>query len=105
MSDAGIHFESHTLNHPDLSTLSYDEQLRQLTESKARLGQLTGKPVTMLCYPSGKHNADTVRAAEAAGYRMAFTMKGPWKDPSQILYLFPRIYITKDFAKFEEAMQ
>ncbi len=100
LSDAGIDIESHTVTHRDLDTLSYNEQLKELSDSKAYLEGILGKKVDYLAYPTGKYNKDTIKAAEAAGYKMAFTTNGRWSDKEDGILTLDRVYIST-FHKME----
>ena len=75
MSDYGIDIEGHTLTHKELSTLNYDEQLKEVKESKTKLENITGKNINFIAYPSGSYNDETLKAVKEAGYSMAFTVK------------------------------
>jgi peptidoglycan/xylan/chitin deacetylase (PgdA/CDA1 family) len=70
---AGWEVDSHTVTHPDLTTLS-DTALRdELVRSRAYIRSHFGVPVNFFCYPSGRFNARVVAAVQAAGYRAATT--------------------------------
>lgn len=72
MSDAGIEFGSHGVDHPVLARASDEVLERELVQSRARLEAQTGKPVHALAYPvggPGAFDARVVAAAKAAGYR------------------------------------
>jgi len=75
MSDYGFDIESHTVSHRALSTLSYDDQLKELKNSKETIENLTHKPVISIAYPEGKYNNDTKKAVVDAGYSMGFTIE------------------------------
>lgn len=78
MSDYGIDIESHTVTHKRLSELSYEEQLKELKDSKETIEKITGKPIIAIAYPEGKFNEDTKKATIEAGYSMGFTIdRGP----------------------------
>jgi peptidoglycan/xylan/chitin deacetylase (PgdA/CDA1 family) len=94
MDKAGIEIESHTVTHRDLDTLSYDEQLTELKDSKAALEKLLGRSVDYVAYPEGKYNDNTVKAVAAAGYKMAFTTNGRWSDKSDGILTLDRVYIS-----------
>lgn len=72
LQNDGIDIESHTLNHEDLSSLSYERQLKILTQSKQNLEKMLDKKINYIAYPCGKYNSDTLRAARDSGYIMAF---------------------------------
>lgn len=82
LSEAGIRrlaarFEvgAHTLNHPDLTTLSPAALKSEIADSKAWLEDITGEPVTMFCYPWGKFDSKTKEAVRQAGFRGARTTR------------------------------
>jgi peptidoglycan/xylan/chitin deacetylase (PgdA/CDA1 family) len=74
MQEAGVRFESHSLDHRDLRLLSDEECERDLRASRELLEDLLARPVTLLAYPRGLHDARVRRAAERAGYAFAFTL-------------------------------
>jgi peptidoglycan/xylan/chitin deacetylase (PgdA/CDA1 family) len=47
----GIHFGSHTVNHPKLVELDWPEITSELSNSKSEIEQQLGEPVTSFCYP------------------------------------------------------
>lgn len=71
---------AHSYSHADLPTLSRAEQLDELTRSRAELEELTGRPVTTMAYPFGRHDATTIACAREAGYTVACAVDGagPW---------------------------
>ncbi|KGL39485.1 polysaccharide deacetylase family protein [Listeria sp. SHR_NRA_18] len=91
MSAYGIEMDSHTVHHHELNTLSYEEQLKELQDSKTVLERLTGKKVNSICYPVGRYNEDTVRAAEATGYAMGFTTEPGKANKNDGMYTLPRV--------------
>ena len=80
MSDYGIDIESHTVSHVKLSTLSYEDQLKELKNSKETIENITDKPVISIAYPEGKFNKDTKKATLEAGYSMGFTIERGYAD-------------------------
>lgn len=69
----GWELDSHTIDHPDLTTLGPQELRRQLVVSRSTLRRRFGVPVDFFCYSSGRLNATVVSAVKAAGYRAATT--------------------------------
>lgn len=80
MSDYGIDIESHTVSHVKLSTLSYENQLKELKNSKEIIEKITNKPVISIAYPEGKYNNTTKKAVIEAGYSMGFTIERGYAD-------------------------
>lgn len=92
MQEAGVRFESHSWAHLDLTRLSLAECVRDLRDSRQLLESVLGRPVTMLAYPRGRHDATVRTAAERAGYRYAFSLPesrepvGPYSIPRVGVY-------------------
>lgn len=78
MQAAGVSFESHSFSHLDLTRLTFQECVDDLTRSRELLESLLGHDVRLLAYPRGRHDADVRAAAQRAGYSHAFTLpEGP----------------------------
>lgn len=101
MDAYGFDVESHTLDHEELSKLSYAQQLNELKKSKLFLEKLLNKQVSYIAYPVGKYNKETVKAAQEAGYKMAFTTNGTWADKTDGIYTLDRVYISAEAPKVE----
>lgn len=106
MSKYGIDIESHTVNHEKLDKLSYDEQLKELKESKETLESTTGKEITSIAYPFGNFNDDTIKASKAAGYTLGFTTNRGLSDRDDNPLKLDRIYISSnyDINTFKEVL-
>lgn len=94
LNDYGIDIQSHTLNHENLSILSYDKQVETLRKSKEALENILGEPIEYIAYPFGKYNKDTVKAVEAVGYKLALTTAGKWSDKTDGIFTLDRVYIS-----------
>lgn len=85
LADAGYEIGFHTRGHYVLPTVDNQLLKRELSEGRAELEQLTGKPVNRLAYPHGKADQRVARAARRAGFVEAFTSEprpvGPEADP------------------------
>lgn len=98
MQDSGlVSFGSHTLSHRRLRSLTDEEIVREITESKRVLEEKLGRPVTAFCYPFGAGGFDKRVRPQVfkAGYLFDFsTKKGvnpwPWKGKSTLRRAFPR---------------
>jgi peptidoglycan/xylan/chitin deacetylase (PgdA/CDA1 family) len=69
----GWEIDSHSVTHPDLTSLSPGELRYQLVASRQFLQRTFHIPVNSFCYPSNKYNAAVVAAVRAAGYTNAVT--------------------------------
>ena len=65
-----VSFQSHTRTHPPLTSLPSERLRVELLESKLYLENLTGQPVSALCYPAGIMNGN-VKIASAEFYKYA----------------------------------
>jgi peptidoglycan/xylan/chitin deacetylase (PgdA/CDA1 family) len=86
LAEEGVEIGSHTVSHRDLSTLSYEESLSELAESKSALEQIVRSPVEVAAYPYGHRSPEAIRACRDAGYRAACTTsgRGSWDDPHDL---------------------
>jgi peptidoglycan/xylan/chitin deacetylase (PgdA/CDA1 family) len=70
---AGWEIDSHTLTHPDLTTVGAAQLQRELAGSQAQIRRRFGQPARFFCYPAGRYDARVVAAVRAAGYWGALT--------------------------------
>jgi peptidoglycan/xylan/chitin deacetylase (PgdA/CDA1 family) len=73
---AGVEIGGHTVTHPDLTTLPYEQARRELADARAALEELIDAPVTSAAYPFGRATDETVRACAAAGFEAAGRTSG-----------------------------
>ena len=69
---------AHTVSHPKLDTLSYEEQYKEIADSKQHLEQLLGHPVHHFSFPHGAYNADTLAICRELGFK---TVVQSWGGP------------------------
>jgi peptidoglycan/xylan/chitin deacetylase (PgdA/CDA1 family) len=69
----GWEVDSHSVSHPDLTTLSAAELRYQLVASRRYLQSTFHIAANSFCYPSSKYDSAVVAAVEAAGYTNATT--------------------------------
>jgi len=93
MQGMGVDFQSHSRAHLDLVDLDYDACVDDLRESRTMLEDLLGHSVPHVAYPRGLHNAQVRRAAEAAGYRHAYSLPES-KEPVGA-YALPRVGVNR----------
>ena len=74
MYRAGWEIASHTITHPDLTTLDAAGLEQELAGSKAQLEKQLGVEIVNFCYPAGQYNDTVIEAVKAAGYRGATTV-------------------------------
>ena len=93
----GWELASHTLTHPDLTTLGPRRWRTSCAARGACCGRASASPVRDFCYPAGRFDATVEAAVRAAGYRAA-TTEVPRRPPRGDPYALPRIRVTGDTA-------
>lgn len=73
----GMEVGGHTVDHPRLPGMPYEEVFDQLIRSRSFLEDLLGEPIETMAYPFGAFDAQTIRAASDAGYEIACGCMGP----------------------------
>ncbi|MCM8816743.1 MAG: polysaccharide deacetylase family protein [Candidatus Omnitrophica bacterium] len=90
MLHSNIDFGSHTLTHPDLTTLDRKDAWNEILESKKFIQKNIGRKIDFFCYPYGKQNEKIREMVKNAGYRGAVITNLKGKID---LYSLPRIGI------------
>lgn len=89
---------AHTLTHPRLTEVASEAAEHEIAASKAWLEDVTGKAITMFCYPAAAHDEEVVELVKKAGFRGARTTepmivdlpRDPYRIPTGIhAYPFP----------------
>ncbi|MGH4124674.1 MAG: polysaccharide deacetylase family protein [Clostridium sp.] len=93
MDANGFRVENHTNKHEILGTLSYANQLATITTANSILEKLLVRKVTYLAYPCGSYNADTVKAAHAAGITLGITTDTGFTSKQDNPYGINRIFM------------
>jgi peptidoglycan/xylan/chitin deacetylase (PgdA/CDA1 family) len=70
---AGWELDSHTISHPDLTTLSAVALRHEVADSRWMLQRQFQVPARFFCYPAGRYDARVIAAVRAAGYVGATT--------------------------------
>ncbi len=73
MSSNLIEIGDHTVDHPNMASLSETDQQFQIQTSKSFLEQTFGVSITSFAYPYGNYNGTTVRLLKQNGYLTAVT--------------------------------
>lgn len=73
MSEAGIEFGSHSMNHKLLNETADDDVTFEISESKKYLEDLLQKECRVFAYPAGFHTPFAREAVRRAGYIGGFT--------------------------------
>jgi peptidoglycan/xylan/chitin deacetylase (PgdA/CDA1 family) len=73
LRNSGMEIGAHSVNHPDLTVLSYEEALKEITLSRATLQGNLHVDAESFCYPIGSYNQETMAMVQEAGYTNAVT--------------------------------
>jgi peptidoglycan/xylan/chitin deacetylase (PgdA/CDA1 family) len=86
---SGIGVGNHTLTHPEMTALTAGAQLDEIRNGAAAIQAVTGIAPEYFRPPHGNYDADTIRAARAAGETMTLwdVDPGDWRtmSPEQIV--------------------
>jgi peptidoglycan/xylan/chitin deacetylase (PgdA/CDA1 family) len=74
LTQAGWEIDSHTLTHPDLTTLDDAALRRELRDSRRELRERFGSKADFFAYPAGRYDDRVEAATKAAGYLAAVTV-------------------------------
>ena len=88
----GWEIESHSANHPYLSTMNAAALLSEVKSPKKLLEKELGRTVNFFAYPYGDYDDDVVLAVKNAGYLMAFTTERGWADQQTDAWHTHRVY-------------
>jgi len=93
MSQCGIEFGAHTVNHPLLAYESKEVVWRELSESKKAIEEITGRPADSFAYPNGDWNAEVRQCVVEAGFSSALTVKRGWHGWKDDRYSIRRVFL------------
>ncbi|GAB2638661.1 polysaccharide deacetylase family protein [Vibrio panuliri] len=88
-----IEIGGHTMTHPHLNSLSYEQQKQEIAENKSLLEQVTGKPLVSFAYPYGSLDHNSKQLAQKLGYQFAVATNSGPLAAHQDLYQIRRIAI------------
>lgn len=93
-----VSVESHTLSHQKLTSLSLEEERKEILESKKNFEERFGIKLSTICYPIGDYNSQTIEIAkEEYKYGLAMT-GGVYYSDKHDLYSIPRIYANRSMS-------
>jgi peptidoglycan/xylan/chitin deacetylase (PgdA/CDA1 family) len=89
--DARIDFGVHTLTHPSLPSLAYNDQVAEIRDNFALLSERLPRVRPIIAYPYGLYDRTTIRAAAEAGMICGVTMEGRAPAAAPNLFTVPRV--------------
>lgn len=94
---------SHTVTHPFLSALPVALQRDEIQQSKARLEEIIGHPVSSFAYPYGDYTAESIAVVQEAGFTCACSCVvnsvQPYTDQFQLPRLEVKDWDGEEFAR------
>ena len=94
MSRNGISIESHTINHLELNRMTAEQQGAEMVQSKELIDRILDQDTTVLSYPVGRYNEETLGLSEEAGYKMAVTTEPGGASREQGMQALHRVRIS-----------
>lgn len=85
-----IEIGCHTVSHPHLSKLSYEEQMVEIMQSKKCIEDIINEPLRYFSYPFGDYDQNTINILKKTGFKAAFAVQ-PKKRIMDGNYQHPRI--------------
>lgn len=104
MSDEGMFFGAHTVNHPILTQVSIEEARYEIVQSKKDIETELEKQITAFSYPNGRssdYNPEIVDIIRNAGFKCAMTSIPHMVFADSDPYRLGRIQIGEDFNYFK----
>lgn len=99
MSDSGlVSIQTHTETHPDLSSLKYDDLLNEIVRSSETIENITGVPVTVVCYPYGKYN-DEVLSIVRERFNIGLSTEDAMSKSSKNVLCLPRVGVPYSYTE------
>lgn len=100
MSNDGIAFGAHSVNHPVLTNLPLEQAKGEILQSKQDIEEKLGKVVTTFAYPNGDFNAELVKFIGESGFVCAVSvLPGKLISSKDNIYQLSRIAPIEDFNK------
>jgi peptidoglycan/xylan/chitin deacetylase (PgdA/CDA1 family) len=88
-----IEIGAHTLNHPLLARLPEAVQRWEIEQSRVRLEEILGRPITSFAYPFGSATPQTVGLVGKAGFQAACSSRPDVIWPSTHVLDLPRVVV------------
>ena len=101
-----IELGAHTVNHPILPTLPYNEQVDEIVKGRNLLSEMVDLPIETFAYPNGDCDDHTARIVETAGYRGACTTTLGRVEAEDNLFRLKRCIVNDwDLDTFKRKME
>ena len=96
MAEAGMAFESHSYDHPDLRNRSFDYVVFQVLASQGAIEERTGETVRFFAYPSGRYDQFVIDVLRSAGFWGGVLTAQGATHPTDKLFTLRRVRVHGD---------
>lgn len=100
MSDGGMDIQSHLNTHAYFHKISSGAINEEMAASKSKIGEITGKPVTLLAYPGCSADYRSFDIAKNNGYTAAFSCGRYIDIKLDKKYYISRVHAYNDMESF-----
>ncbi len=104
MSNAGIDFGAHSVNHPILTNIPLAQAKDEIISSKKDIEKRLGKEATAFCYPNGNYNPAIVGLVKSSGFKCAVTCSVSLINSHDSAYELGRVDVIEDFNQMRVAL-
>jgi peptidoglycan/xylan/chitin deacetylase (PgdA/CDA1 family) len=95
-AEQGVVIASHSLSHPPFNTLSEQDQVVEMRQSKQLLENKLQRDITHFVYPNGLFNADSHGLAQFTGYNYVYLLDDKIQDVAKSSTTRSRIPLYHD---------
>ena len=97
LSNEGMEIGSHSVNHLDMLSLSKEERLQEIVDSKKFIEKKINKEIKTFSFPFGRCNKELISEVLSSGYQYCFTSKPGRLNLNE--NIVPRISINGSMSK------
>lgn len=97
-SNENISIGCHTVTHPSLGLLTYEQQRYEILQSKNTIEEIIGKKVDQFAYPFGginDYNNTTINILKSLNFKRAYSTTFKRKSKLESVYEIPRVCISE----------
>ncbi|KAF1677808.1 polysaccharide deacetylase family protein [Bacillus sp. SKDU12] len=110
MAKHGVSIESHTIDHLELNGLTPEQQHSEMDDSKKLFDQMFHQQTSIISYPVGRYNEETLKAAKDTGYQMGVTTEPGAASRDQGMHALHRVRVSPgmsgaSFGAYIESMK
>jgi peptidoglycan/xylan/chitin deacetylase (PgdA/CDA1 family) len=96
-----IEIGAHTMNHPDIASLSPVQQRQEIQQSKEYLESVLNHPITSFAFPYGTNTPETIAILREVEFERACTTHADAVWPGASRFQLPRLVVRDwDYKKF-----